>query len=119
MEIAQNNASCPCLDGLLDPKLFKALSDQNRISLLVGLAQCGAPCSVSQIAECCPVDFSVVSRHLAILRDAGILEAQKQGKEVYYSVRFQNLVGTLRTIADAIEACCPPGDLYSKGISHE
>ena len=119
MENIQSNASCPRLDGLLEPKLFKALSDRNRISLLVGLTQCGTPCSVSQIAECCPVDFSVVSRHLAILRDAGILEARKQGKEVYYSVRFSSLVGTLRTIADAIEACCSPGDSHSKEISHE
>ena len=58
------------------------------------------------MAECCPVDISVVSRHLAILREAGILAARKQGKEVLYSVRSTELVSTLRELADAIEGCC-------------
>ncbi len=42
-----------------------------------------------------------------MLRDAGILQAEKRGKEVYYSVRCENVVDTLRRIADALEACCP------------
>jgi hypothetical protein len=41
------------------------------------------------------------------MRDAGILEAHKKGKEVYYSVRFDKLAGTLHRMADAIEACGP------------
>ncbi len=49
----------------------------------------------------------MVSRHLAMLRDAGILSAEKRGKEVYYTVRCEEVVGLLRRIADALEACCP------------
>jgi DNA-binding transcriptional ArsR family regulator len=48
-----------------------------------------------------------VSRHLAMLRDAGILNAEKKGKSVFYFVSYSALVGFLRSIADAIEACCP------------
>jgi len=91
--------------------MFKALGDPNRVALLSTLAECCAPCSVSEIAKCCPVDLSVVSRHLAILRDAGILEAKKKGKEVYYTVCSGALVDTLRKIADAIESCCPVDSL--------
>jgi len=97
---------CQRMTDLFEPRFFKALSDPNRITLLVQLAQCCTPCTVSQIAECCPVNISVVSRHLALLRDAGILEARKQGKEVYYSVRYSVLAGTLRAIADAVDTCC-------------
>ena len=97
---------CPALDGLLDHRFFKALCDPNRIGLLIRLAECRKPCTVSEMAECCPVDISVVSRHLAILREAGILAARKQGKEVLYSVRSTELVSTLRELADAIEGCC-------------
>ena len=93
---------------MLEPGFFKALCDPSRISLLVRLTQCCEPCTVSQIAECCPTDVSVVSRHLAVLRDAGILHARKRGKEVYYSVNYSELTDTLRAIADAIERCCPP-----------
>lgn len=98
---------CPGLDELMDPKLFKALSDPNRIALLARLAQSPCACTVSQMAECCPVSVSVVSRHLATLREAGVLESRKQGKEVYHSVRVPELVSALRGLADAIEACCP------------
>ena len=55
-----------------------------------------------------PIDISVVSRHLATLRDAGILEARKLGKHVHYTVCYQRIVQQLRDIANAIEACCPP-----------
>ncbi len=92
---------------LLEPRFFKALGDPNRIALLSRLAKCRRPCGVSELVGCCGVDISVVSRHLALLRDAGILQAEKRGKEVYYSVRCEEVVSTLRRIADAIEACCP------------
>ncbi len=98
---------CANVGKLLEPRLFKALGDPNRVALLSRLVKCRRPCGVSELVGCCGVDFSVVSRHLAILRDAGILQAEKRGKEVYYSVRSAEVVGTLRRIADAIEACCP------------
>lgn len=98
---------CQRLDQSLSPAFFRALCDENRLRLLVQLAGCRTPCSVSRIAECCPVDLSVVSRHLAVLREAGLVEARKQGKEVYYRVRFQEVVRRLRDVADAMENCCP------------
>ncbi len=106
---SDNTSCCGGIEDVLEPGFFKALCDPNRIALLIRLAQCCDPCSVSQMARCCPTDLSVVSRHLAILRDAGILTAQKRGKEVFYSVRYSELVRTLRAMADAIETCCPPG----------
>ena len=111
-------ACCQQLGALLDPRLFKALCDPNRLALLVQLSRCGSSCTVSQAAECCPVNISVVSRHLAMLRDAGILNAQKRGKEVHYSVRYPELAATLRGIADAIEACCPPEGCGAMEVKH-
>lgn len=94
-------------------RLFKALSDPGRIVLLSRLADCGRACTVSEISCCLPVDLSVASRHLAQLREAGILHAEKRGKEVFYQVRRNELIATLRRIADALEAsspgsCCKP-----------
>lgn len=98
---------------MLAPRFFKALCDPNRIAILGQLLGCCGPLRVSEIAGCCPVDISVVSRHLAVLRDAGILKAEKRGKEVFYSVQFDTLPTLLRRMADAIEACCP-GNTESK-----
>jgi DNA-binding transcriptional ArsR family regulator len=94
---------------LLSPKLFKALSDPKRLSLLVRLAEQGEACNVGQIAEGSGVDLSVVSRHLAMLRDAGIIRCEKRGKEVWCVVQTGAVVKILRDLADALEACCPDG----------
>ena len=61
---------------------------------------------MSEIADCCPVDVSVVSRHLAFLRDAGLLEATRHGKQVRYRVRYDTAIETLRAVADALQQCC-------------
>lgn len=87
-------------------KIFRALGHPNRLDLISRLVECGRPCRVSEMKECCPIDFSVVSRHLGILREAGILKSEKKGKEVYYSIATENIVPNLRAIANAIEKCC-------------
>jgi ArsR family transcriptional regulator len=99
-----------CCSGLaphLPPRLFKALSDPKRLSLFVRLAEGREPCTVGEIAEGSNIDLSVVSRHLSILREAGLIECEKQGKEVRCCVRAKAVANLLRTLADALEACCP------------
>ena len=100
-------ACCGPLDTLLDPALFKALSDPTRASLIACIAKCGRGCSVGEVAECCSVDISVVSRHLALLARAGVLEAIKDGRTVFYRVRYSELARSLRSLADALDECCP------------
>ena len=97
------------IDRALDADLFKALSDPTRLRLLACLAKCGRMCSVTEVAQCCSVDFSVVSRHLALLADAGILQSRKQGRTMFYTVQFDRLCDSLRALASAIEDCCPDG----------
>jgi len=96
------------LDKLLDPEIFKALGDQTRLKLLSCLARCARECSTTEVAECCSVDFSVVTRHLTLLADAGVLESRKEGRTVYYKVRYAELGTSLRSLADALEGCCAP-----------
>ncbi len=65
------------------------------------------PSIVSHVARGSGVDLSVVSRHLAVLRDAGIIRCVKRGKEVQCEVQTGTVVRILRDLADALEACCP------------
>lgn len=104
----QAASCCGPLDTLLDPVLFKAFSDPTRVSLIGCIAKCGRGCSVGEVAECCSVDFSVVSRHLALLARSGVLEAMKEGRTVFYRVRYAELSRSLRSLADALDECCPP-----------
>lgn len=103
------------VDTLLDPVLFKALADPTRASLIACLAKCGRGCSVGEVAECCDVDFSVVSRHLALLARAGVLDARKDGRTVYYRVRYAELARTFRSLAAAIDECVPARPLQQGG----
>lgn len=101
-------ACCRPVDGMLDPAMFRALGDATRVAIVACLVKCGREASVSEIAECCLVDLSVVSRHLALLARAGILESRRDGRTVHYRVRYGHLCDQLRRLADAIEQCSPP-----------
>ena len=107
--MTQENACCGDLSKWLSPRLFRALGDPCRAAILANLAECAGEKTVSEVAECCPVDISVVSRHLRILLDAGIVGADKRGRKVFYKVRIGALVQMLRSLADALEGCCPDG----------
>lgn len=102
-------------DKALDAAIHKALAEPNRTSLLSCLLKCGRPCSVSEIAACCALDFSVVARHLQVLARCGLVEAAKQGRTVWYQADGPALSAYLRRLADAVdelgpgEACCAPG----------
>ncbi|MGD9689120.1 MAG: ArsR/SmtB family transcription factor [Phycisphaerales bacterium] len=93
------------IDGLLDAGLFKALGDPTRVALLACLTKCGRACAVGEIAGCCSVDLSVVSRHLSILARAGVIEGRREGKTVRYAVRAGAFARLLRALADEFEAC--------------
>ena len=110
-------ACCAGLQDLLSPTLFKALCDPRRLALLIRMAEAGEPWTVGVVADGSGVDLSVVSRHLAILREAGVIQCEKRGKEVWCVVQTRAVVKILRDLADALEACCPEGWRVDTGKS--
>ncbi len=103
------------LDAALDPDLFKALADPTRARLIACIAKCARGCSVGEVADCCSVDLSVVSRHLALLARAGVLGVIKDGRVVRYHVRYPDLCRSLRSLADALDRCAPPSGSCCEG----
>ncbi|MEM1165502.1 MAG: metalloregulator ArsR/SmtB family transcription factor [Planctomycetota bacterium] len=95
------------LDRLLDPELLKALAEPSRARLLSCLLKCGRPCSVTEVAECCALDFSMVARHLATMARAGLLESEKKGRTVWYTADGSALAARFRDLAGAIEELTP------------
>ncbi len=98
---------CSTLSQWLEPDTFKALSDPSRASLLLQLAGADGPQTVSQLATQLPIDVSVVSRHLKILKEIGVVSAERQGKEILHRLDCGDLIRMLRNLADALETCCP------------
>ncbi|WP_433004181.1 metalloregulator ArsR/SmtB family transcription factor [Kribbella sp. CA-294648] len=101
--MSKDDDSAAELDGVLSHQLFRALGDPSRVRLLGLIAERGRPCSVSELSDRLDVDPSVVSRHLALLRAAGVLRATKSGRNVFYEIQFAGLAETLRGIADALD----------------
>ena len=63
-------------------KVFKALSDPNRIRILKMLE--GKDLCVCEVREILGLSISTVSKHLSVLRDAGLILDAKEGKWVNY-----------------------------------
>ena len=63
-------------------EICKALGHPTRLFILDRLAK-GERC-VCEFADLVDSDFSTVSRHLAVLRHAGLIADEKRGKQVYY-----------------------------------
>jgi ArsR family transcriptional regulator, arsenate/arsenite/antimonite-responsive transcriptional repressor len=66
------------------PDVFRALSDRHRLKILE-LLRPGSR-TAGEIAQRFRMTQPAVSHHLAVLRRAGVVTAEKRGKEVYYSL---------------------------------
>jgi DNA-binding transcriptional ArsR family regulator len=65
-------------------RVLKALADPDRLRIIQCL-QAG-PRNVSQMAEELQADLANVSHHLGVLRNAGLVQDEKQGKYVLYTL---------------------------------
>ncbi|MEM7764649.1 MAG: metalloregulator ArsR/SmtB family transcription factor [Pseudomonadota bacterium] len=83
--------------------LLKALGEYNRLSLVYELCSCEEPQNAMCLCDCCSVDASVVSRHLKILEQEGVVQMRKDGRERKYSLNRHAVAARLRTLADQIE----------------
>jgi DNA-binding transcriptional ArsR family regulator len=64
--------------------ITKALADENRVRALGALRE--QPLCVCQIVELLALAPSTVSKHLAILRQAGLVTSRKDGRWIYFAL---------------------------------
>ena len=67
-------------------KIFKALSDKNRLRITACLFYFEELCAC-QITELLQVTGATVSRHLSQLSASGILDSRKEGRWIFYFIR--------------------------------
>jgi ArsR family transcriptional regulator len=86
---------------------FKALGDGSRVKIFCRLCGCETPQRVTEVhrARGMSLDLSVISRHLAQMRDCGLVSAERRGKEVLYTANARAIAAELRELADALEGC--------------
>lgn len=90
------------LIGPADPAdVFKALAHPGRVTIVRELAE-GEKC-VCDLVSAVGLSWSTVSRHLSVLRNAGVLEDDKRGLQVFYRLK-------LPCVAHFIACLENPGD---------
>ncbi|WFR73178.1 metalloregulator ArsR/SmtB family transcription factor [Prescottella defluvii] len=68
-------------------RMFKALADPVRLRLLSLVASHpGGEACVCDISDSFDLSQPTISHHLKVLREAGLLDAERRGTWVYYSV---------------------------------
>jgi len=77
------------LDELV-ASMCKALNDPKRLLLLYALRF--SPQTVSELCQVIEAPQSNTSQHLAVLRDRGLVEAERQGNNVVYSLRHPKII---------------------------
>jgi DNA-binding transcriptional ArsR family regulator len=87
------------------PIAFAALGDDMRWTILQRLG--AAPASATSIAASLPISRQAIARHIDVLRQAGLVEAEHHGREVRYHAigsRISALARDLDAIARSWDA---------------
>jgi DNA-binding transcriptional ArsR family regulator len=83
--------------------VFAALADDTRRSVLNAVAERGSA-TATELTEVVPVSRQAVAKHLGVLRDAGLVEAHRAGRETRYVTRPGALRPAASWLADADQA---------------
>ncbi|WP_420230856.1 ArsR/SmtB family transcription factor [Pseudomonas sp. ABY48] len=94
----------------LDGAFFKALCEPSRVAVLKRVMQLGRA-DIGEIAQGLPQERSVVSRHLQVLLEAGIVRGTKVSRQMFYEVDGPAVVARLEAILEHMKCltpfCCP------------
>lgn len=82
-------------------EMLKALAHPVRLGLVETLAS--RRLRVGELASLFPVDRTTISKHIAVLREAGIIENEREGREIYYRLRMSCLNDFLRCLGQMSE----------------
>lgn len=77
--------------------LFVALGDEQRQRILLNFKP-GERLNVSEIVSTSTLSRTAVSHHLKILKQAGALQTEKIGKEVYFWIDKRNILQQLQRV---------------------
>lgn len=94
-------------------KCLKAIGDENRVRILMLLLR--KELSVCELMAILGVSQPLVSRHLSILKEAGLVRNRRDGKLHFYSIADEALsggkMGFIRLLTDALK--------YDKTAAHD
>lgn len=95
---APTGATPDALDADDIARMCKALAHPARVRLFAHLAAHGE-CYFGNLAEVLPLAASTISQHVAVLREAGLIEGAADDKRVCYCVKPERLAQLKAAVA--------------------
>jgi DNA-binding transcriptional ArsR family regulator len=83
-------------------KVLKAMAHPTRLFIVDELAKGGEKC-VCELTEMIGTDMSTVSRHLSILKEAGIIADEKRGVSVYYKLQMCCVMSFFKCVESVLQ----------------
>ncbi|MCG5500795.1 metalloregulator ArsR/SmtB family transcription factor [Ectothiorhodospira lacustris] len=88
--------------------VFKALSDPTRLRCLVLLTEENSLC-VCELTHAIGVPQPKMSRHLALLRESGLVADQRRGQWIFYRINPALPVWVREVLRQTAQACADKG----------
>jgi ArsR family transcriptional regulator len=83
-------------------RVVKAMAHPTRMFIVDELSRAGERC-VCELTEMVGDDISTVSKHLSILKNAGIIADDKRGNQVFYRLRVPCILDFFRCVESVLE----------------
>ena len=81
-----SGASAPVLRPEVAAPIFAALGDETRLALVARLGA-GEPLSIASLTEGSKISRQAVTKHLAVLAEAGLVQGSRQGRESLWELQ--------------------------------
>lgn len=82
-------------------EILKAIAHPTRLLIVEELSK--KPRCVSELTEMIGADTSTVSKHLALMKNTGIVDSTKNGNQVYYNLRVICVLNFISCLESVIE----------------
>jgi ArsR family transcriptional regulator len=82
-------------------RILKALAHPGRLVMVEALGS-GEHC-VCELQKLVGSDMSTVSKHLSVLKHAGIVAARREGVQIYYHLRIPCILQVFSCMAEALQ----------------
>ena len=79
-------------------QIFQTLADYNRLVIINSIGD--KECSVGELVKTANISQPLVSHHLRVLREKGILETKRNGPFIYYFIKDVKLLYAINLFAE-------------------
>ncbi len=93
-------------------RVIKAMAHPSRLFMVDELSR-GERC-VCELRDMIGADISTISKHLSVLKEAGIVEDEKRGLQVFYRLRVPCILNFFGCVEDVLVANARRGTAVAK-----